>query len=122
MFAAPIPNIKSRSQIVNRTPCDESSVRLTEARKTQRFSQENPCRAIAAGWCLDFAEGLFSVVVQAVEVRAPNGKSGSVSKSGPKKLEDLEAEGKLAMDRLEDIANYMGDYRDIVDEYAVSKE
>lgn len=43
-----------------------------------------------------------------------------MSKSGPKKLEDLEAEGKLAMDRLEDIANYMGDYRDIVDEYAVS--
>lgn len=57
---------------------------------------------------------------QTVEVRAPNGKSGSVSKAGPKKLEDLEAEGKLAMDRLEDIANYMGDYRDIVDEYAVS--
>ncbi|CAN0556158.1 unnamed protein product, partial [Ectocarpus sp. 12 AP-2014] len=55
---------------------------------------------------------------KAVEVRAPNGKSGPVSKSGPKKLEDLEAEGKLAMDRLEDIANYMGDYRDIVDEYA----
>lgn len=53
-------------------------------------------------------------------MRAPAGKSGSASKSGPKKLEDLEAEGKLAMDRLEDIANYMGDYRDIVDEYAVS--
>ena len=45
-----------------------------------------------------------------------------MSKSGPKKLEDLEAEGKLAMDRLEDIANYMGDYRDIVEEYAVSEE
>lgn len=52
-------------------------------------------------------------------MRATNGKCGAVSKSGPKKLEDLEAEGKLAMDRLEDIANYMGDYRDIVDEYTV---
>lgn len=57
--------------------------------------------------------------MQTIEVRAP-GKSGPVSKTGPKKLEDLEAEGKLAMDRLEDIANYMGDYGDIVDEYAVS--
>ena len=54
-------------------------------------------------------------------MRAANGKSGPASKSGPKKLEDLEAEGKLAMDRLEDIANYMGDYRDIVEEYAVSE-
>lgn len=53
-------------------------------------------------------------------MRATNGKSGGAGRlSGPKKLEDLEAEGKLAMDRLEDIANYMGDYRDIVDEYAV---
>ncbi|CAN0231781.1 unnamed protein product [Ectocarpus sp. 6 AP-2014] len=62
--------------------------------------------------------GVGGATSKAVEVRAPNGKSGPVSKSGPKKLEDLEAEGKLAMDRLEDIANYMGDYRDIVDEYA----
>lgn len=58
-------------------------------------------------------------VFQAVESRASNGKAGASSKSGPKKLEDLEAEGKLAMDRLEDIANYMGDYGDIVDDYAV---
>ena len=57
---------------------------------------------------------------QAAEARVVNSKSGPLSKSGPKKLEDLEAEGKLAMDRLEDIANYMGDYRDIVEEYAVS--
>ncbi|CAN0111432.1 unnamed protein product [Ectocarpus sp. 4 AP-2014] len=62
--------------------------------------------------------GVGGATSKAVEVRAPNGKSGPVSKSGPKKLEDLEAEGKLAMDRLEDIANYMGDYRDIVEEYA----
>ncbi|CAM9748794.1 unnamed protein product [Hapterophycus canaliculatus] len=62
--------------------------------------------------------GVGGAASKAVEVRAPNGKSGPLSKSGPKKLEDLEAEGKLAMDRLEDIANYMGDYRDIVDEYA----
>ena len=56
---------------------------------------------------------------QTVEARVVNGKAGPACKSGPKKLEDLEAEGKLAMDRLEDIANYMGDYRDIVEEYAV---
>ncbi|CAN0102040.1 unnamed protein product [Scytosiphon promiscuus] len=62
--------------------------------------------------------GVGGAASKAVEVRAQTGKSGPVSKSGPKKLEDLEAEGKLAMDRLEDIANYMGDYRDIVDEYA----
>ena len=57
---------------------------------------------------------------KAAEARAPFGKSGVAgSKSGPKKLEDLEAEGKLTMDRLDNIANYMGDYGEIVDEYAV---
>lgn len=54
------------------------------------------------------------------DTRTPNNKGGAAIKSGPKRLEDLEVEGKLAIDRLEDIANYMGDYGDIVDEYAVS--
>lgn len=75
---------------------------------------------LQAGILVAVVFAFFPPRAQAVEGRATNGKSsGPVSKPGPKKLEDLEAEGKLAMDRLEDIANYMGDYRDIVDEYAV---
>eukprot|EP00904_Undaria_pinnatifida_P007856 jgi/Undpi1/41/HiC_scaffold_1.g00041.m1 len=62
--------------------------------------------------------GMAGAASKTVEARVVNGKAGPACKSGPKKLEDLEAEGKLAMDRLEDIANYMGDYRDIVEEYA----